>query len=82
MSGQGGYRESCRTDAAIDLRPAVMSMLVPAASPGSPDELPPDSSRPTLPVTAQGVVVIILGVILLIVGFLLKIGSSGPSLDR
>jgi hypothetical protein len=48
-------------------------MLVPAVSPGSPDELPPDSSRPTLPVTAQGVVVIILGVILLIVGFLLKI---------
>jgi hypothetical protein len=50
-----------------------MSTLVPAASPGFPDELPPDSSRPNLLVTAQGVVVIILGVILLIVGFLLKI---------
>jgi Family of unknown function (DUF6131) len=49
-----------------------MSTLVPAASPGFPDELPPDSSRPN-PSLPKGVVVIILGVILLIVGFLLKI---------
>lgn len=48
-----------------------MSVLVPAALPGSSDELPPDSSRPST--TAQGVVVIILGVILLIAGFLLKL---------
>jgi hypothetical protein len=55
------------------MRLVVMSVLVAAASPGFPGVPPPVSSRPCVPVTAQGVSMIILGIILLIVGFLLKL---------
>lgn len=49
-----------------------MSMLVPAVrwAPAGP---PPDSSRPIYSLLLEGFLVIILGVILLIIGFLVKI---------
>jgi Family of unknown function (DUF6131) len=49
-----------------------MSMLVPAVR-WTPAEPPPDSSRPSHSLLPEGFLVIILGVILLIVGFLVKI---------
>lgn len=61
-SGPAGRLPQARAGSALDvaltppqmMRLAVMSVLVAAASPGSPGGPPPVSSRPCVPVTAQG----------------------------
>jgi Family of unknown function (DUF6131)/Protein of unknown function (DUF3040) len=54
--------------------PYVTSMLVPALSPDGSAQAPPDSSRPNYrPYRWTGVLMILIGLVLLLIGFLAQI---------